>query len=179
MYYLGTWLDKHINWRKAIFSIIEPRSLDREGLAGTPRGDLPRQTYKLGECETVTVCPDLSPLICTAALLCSSTRKRGFIEMVDSFLSPLLVHWTRHRGLDRQAHQSDRHNRQRHQKSRKSQTKSSEAQRQPALHVTASPGSPGISPTLHRLETTDFLTWSVSDHLALMAGHHHDASQIE
>ena len=81
MYYLGTWLDKHIKWRTAIFSIIEPRSLDREGLAGTPRGDLPRQTYKLGECETVTVCPDLSPLICTVApftpLLCSSTRKRG------------------------------------------------------------------------------------------------------
>ena len=95
------------------------------------------------------------------------------MEMVDSLLSPLPLHWTRHRGLDRQAHQSDRHNRQRHQKSRKSQTKSSEAQRQPALHVTASPGSPGISPTLHRhqLETTDILNWS-----SLMAGHHHDAS---
>ena len=59
-YLWGTLLDKHINWRKAIFSIIEPRSRDREGLARTPRGELPRQTYKVGEWETVTVCPRLS-----------------------------------------------------------------------------------------------------------------------
>ena len=98
-------------------------------------------------------------------------RRKGFIEVpFHSFRSPLLLsppllHWTRHRSLDRQAHQSDRHNRQRHQKSRKSQTKSSEAQRPAALHVTASPGSPGILPTLHshQLKTIAFLYKSISE----------------
>ena len=161
-------LDKHINWRKAIFSIIEPRSRDREGLARTPRGELPRQTYKVGEWETVTVCPRLSapppstPLFSLLKHDGDRFPSKCFIPSPSS--QPPLLHWTRHRGLDRQAHQSGRHNRQRHQKSRKSQTKSSEAQRRPALHVTPSPGSPGIWPTLHRhqLRTTGFLNYSAT-----------------
>ena len=75
---------------KAIFSIIELRSLDRVGLARTPRGDLPRQTYKVGESETVTVCPSLSPLICTTALkapfsFCSMKRElseKGLLKKI-------------------------------------------------------------------------------------------------
>ena len=80
---------------KAIFPIIELRSLDKVGLARTPRGDLPRQTYKVGECETVTVCPDLSPLICTTALQSffsllkhNEERVTSKNSLVDSFRSP-------------------------------------------------------------------------------------------